>query len=632
MSHLLHHGAALLLLAAFGWLAGWVIDGLWLRDAGRELRALRRWCLGLGFWIAVAFLLAAAELLRGSAVLLVAVAVVVAAAFVARTRRERSPDADSRPRWMGVLGAILAGALLLPFFVLAASPVVSWDADTYHLTLPGLYLEAEGFRPVPMSVYAAWPHNTELLFALAMLTRGYMLAKLVHFGFGVLILGALLAGCRAFHRGAGGWLAMALLLANGVVAFELRVAYVDLAHAFFFLAAFLFMHRALDSDDPEAKNGWERGRPARHAPWLMLSGLCCGLMAGVKVNGIVGAAVIGALCLPRLLAKTRERALGGELRRLATRFALPILLLWAPWLARSAWLTGNPLYPLFHDLLGGPDWSPRLAEQLSAWHSGIGMGRSPLDTLLLPLRVMLAGGQGYDRFDGEIGSFWIVLLPLAIVFGRRQPLARRCLAAAGLYFVTWGLASQQMRLLIPVLPLLAIAAAVAVVELLDRLPAPSWRRAGAALAGVLVLALVVSAHRDVHAAAPKAFEVYRRADAAQLRASAIHPVYSFIGEELPRDARLLMLNTNHGFFCDREYLADSFFEASQIADWLAPAGADVTALRRLLADRGITHVVLENRPLGIAFPPALPALLSDSEQAATLFRSPDGRFVVFALR
>ena len=32
----------------------------------------------------------------------------------------------------------------------------------------------------------------------------------------------------------------------------------------------------------------------------------------------------------------------------------------------------------------------------------------------------------------------------------------------------------------------------------------------------------------------------------------------------PADAKLMLLNTNHGFFCHRDFVADSFFEASQI--------------------------------------------------------------------
>ncbi len=317
------------------------------------------------------------------------------------------------------------------------------------------------------------------------------------------------------------------------------------------------------------------------------------------------------------------------MRRFLACFALPVAGLWLPWVARSAWTTGNPFYPFFHGIFGGPDWSPALTEQLRAWQSSIGMGREPVDYLLLPLRVFLAGGEGYHRFDGELGAFWVLLLPLAVWGAWKVRLARRCLAVGGLYFAFWALSSQQMRLLLPALPLLAIACAAGVVELLDRLPAARWRRAGVAVAFVAGAGLVVWTQERVLTAGYRTFEVYLRAE-GDLKASAVHPVYRFVNAELPSDARLLFVNHNQGFFCDRELIADSFFEASQIADWLAPAGS-VGELRRMLTERGVTHVLVEQRDWGIAYPAALGEMLRDRKIVEMQYRSEDGRFAVFEL-
>ena len=40
-----------------------------------------------------------------------------------------------------------------------------------------------------------------------------------------------------------------------------------------------------------------------------------------------------------------------------------------------------------------------------------------------------------------------------------------------------------------------------------------------------------------------------------------------------------MIDTNQGFYCSREYLADSFFEASQIVHWLQSASIDEVSRR-----------------------------------------------------
>ncbi len=609
MLYVASHLAGLLILAILCWLAGYALDRLLAGDFSGDLRFLRRLCLGLGFWTAIAFVLAAVGLLRPGVLGFAALAVVATAIMLRRRPPAGAPAAGAPtfpPARSWSLLAVFA-ALLAPLLSLALTPTVSWDASAYHLTVPRLYLEHGGFREVPFNVYSYWPLNVELLFALALAAGDHVLAKLLHFAFGLATLYALFAGCRTFHRRASGPLAAIFFLANGVVASELRVAYVDLAHAFFLLAGILFMIEALERD--------------RRALWL--SGLCCGLAAGVKLTGIAGAAIVGALYLPRLVR--RDPA---EIRRFLSRFAAPVLGLWAPWVARTWLLTGNPAYPFFHRWLGGPDWSPRLTDQLQAWQSWIGMGREPIDYLLLPLRVILAGGRGYERFDGSLGVFWIVLVPLVLLYAPRSALIRRCLAVSGLYFVFWSLTSQQMRLLIPALPPLAIAAAAALVELLDRLPR-RWRSATRGLAFAAAATFFVASQGSVLAAGYRTSRVYPRAE-GDLLASARHPVWGFVEEELPPDARLLLLNTNQGYDCRREYLADSFFEASQIADWLAPA-ADLAELRSLLRERGVSHVLLEHQLRGAVYPPPLEALLRDPAEAVPVYRSEDGRYSVLEL-
>ncbi len=618
MGYILYHVLAFGLLSAACWAAGSLLARrLPNRHTLGGLEPLATICLGLAGCTLATFLLSALGLMRPAVVrTLLALLLIGALAVGLRDGWRPAPR-----RWLPAGGPIafsaLLTALLAPFLLLALTPTVSWDASAYHLRLPELFLAAGGFRPVPFSVYSHWPLGVELLFTAAMALADYVVAKLVHFGFGVLTLYAIYAGCRTFHRPASGRLAILLFLANGVVAYELRVAYVDLAHAFYFTAAVLFMLRALAA--PEQ---------ARTSLWL--SGLCAGLTAGVKVTGIAGAAIVGALYVPRLTRALRDGRLRPVLGRFVASFGLPVAVLWAPWLIKAAWYTGNPAYPFFHRWLGGPDWSQALTGQFQTWQSSIGMGRELLDYLLLPVRVILAGGEGYGRFDGEIGAFWIVLVPLALWQARSSALVRRCLAGAGLTFAVWALSSQQMRFLIPALPLLAIAGAVSVVELLGRLPGARRRRAGRVLAIAAMVAFLVSTQARVLAAGFRTLGVYLSVP-GDLKSTAVHPVYTWVNTRLPPDAKLLFLNTNQSFFCQREVIADSFFEASQIADWLAPAG-DVAELRALLSARGVTHVLVENRPRGIAYPPALQQMLNDQTRVTPLYRSEDGRFSVLELR
>lgn len=613
MIYLLEHAAALLALGTIAWLSGRVLLPEGLAGAYVHLGAF---CLGIGYWSGTTFLLAAAGFLNGPA-LLAGVVPLAGVAVVRRTSWRRALRSVRRPSPAALIAVLVATLLLAPLFALNTSPPVSWDAQAYHLTLPKLYIAAGGFCPVEMNVYSNWPLLVELLYAVAMLLCGYTLAKAVHFGFFLLVVLGLIAACRrrSLPRTAP-WLAAAFFLSNDVVLFELRTAYVDLAHAFFFFCAFLFMEEA----------SLEKGRQG--AASLLLAGVACGLVAGVKVTGILGVPVIAALYLPRLLSEAAAGRGRAAARGFLLRFALPVAALWIPWLVKSAWYTGNPVYPFLHSLFGGPDWNDELGAHLSAWQREIGMGRGPTDYLLLPLRVIVLGARGYERFGGEVGLFWIVVLPFLLYGARESATVRRAGAAAGLYFVVWAATSQQARFLIPMLPVLAFGAAAAVAGFVERFSVKRGVDRGLLLAAAL--ALVAGAAGTEIAAGTRTVAALSHLE-GDVRESVVPPYLRFVNEHLPADARILFLNTNQAFFCDREVLADSFFEASQIAAYLGGAGTADEVYERLRR-RGVTHVLLDRRqrPRRLELPDALNRMLA--ERTLLLYRSEDGRFEVRELR
>jgi hypothetical protein len=193
MSYVLAHTAALGLLAAGFWLPGYAFERALLRERDLGgLRSLTRICSGLGFWMVGSFLLAATGRLApaGVGVLMAASAMAAAAA---RWRWGAAPRGAASGSGTFALAAALVS---LPLFLLALSPHAPWDAAAYHLALPKHFIAAGGFRPVPMNVYSNWPLGTELLFAVAMLVQDHVLAKLLHFGFGLLSLHAVFLACR----------------------------------------------------------------------------------------------------------------------------------------------------------------------------------------------------------------------------------------------------------------------------------------------------------------------------------------------------------------------------------------------------------------------------------------------------
>jgi hypothetical protein len=618
-------GSVFLLFVLF-WATGTLVAAA-LRLERADLPRPTTTVLGMAAWMVVTFTLAAIGQLARPVVLALAVLLLAAGLAVAAWKAPArgwvaGPRPDSkRLRW--VAGLALAPPLLVlaALFALASIPTVVGDESSAQLTLPKLYIHYGGFRQLHYSVYSNWPQAMNLLYAVAMLLRDFVLAKLTHWLCLALLLVAVHDYCRDWSGRLAAWVALPLCMANPVVLFEGSLAYLDLAVALFFFQAFV------------SYDAWRRG--AASGGWL--AGVFCGVACGIKLTGVfVPIALCGLVAVDAIGQPGRGR-LQAFLCGLLP-IAIPCTALAAPWYIRSYLYTGNPVYPFLYGVFGGSEWSAELSRQMMAWHQSMGMGRSLTDYLLLPVRVLLYGGPGYEHFSGRLSPAWIVLVPLAVGAARSDATVRRCLGVAGLYFVLWAVSSQQARFLIPILPLLATAVGVslarpaAVGGRRDR-PGAGWAAAAAAVAVVgLANGTLLWHARFTLRQLPQTIATIARlsADPAVAR-EFIKPVDRFVRESLPADATVILFNTNHGFFLDRAYIADAMFEASQLSELLWRDPSDV-GVAQTLKSLGVTHVLWDDVDWGTSYPAGLLALLGDPQRAAPLYRSPDDRYRVYALR
>lgn len=598
----LTHLAALFTLALLFYATGYLIEALARVEIPALGRTVMRIAVGSVVWSYLLFGLASIGRFRPAVALPLGLATLAGAAVLAASRGVR-PRLRAAPSPALVWMAVPAGVICAAMFVQALSPEIGYDCATYHLTLPKLYLAHGGFLLVPFNVYSHWPQNVELLYGLAMMLQDYVLAKLVH----TLFLGLVLVAVYrivARHGSPSTALAAGLLvLANDVLLFEAPIAYVDIAFAFYLLVAAACVADYLQTSRISA---------------LVLGGCFCGALAGTKLSGFVGIAAVGSM----LLLAERQRF---HLRRLASgslALGAPALLLALPWYVKSFVYTGNPVFPMLYERLGGIEWSPELSRQFFHWQHSIGMGRGLTDYLLLPWRVIAEGDQGYARFDGKIGPFWLAAVPFSIVVARRAHAARPYLVCAAAYCVLWAASSQQMRFLIAVLPLLAVATGIAFDHVVDRLDASgrTRARAGFFLAACVAAALVarprIVGALEVGAPSPSAV---------------VPEAYAFVNAHTDTRAKLLLVNTNHGFFLDRAYIADSFFEAPQTYHALAPARSQqelVEMLRRL----GVTHVYVEGAEPEPRYPAWLVGYLNDSEWFTRVFECRTADCALYEIR
>ncbi len=556
-------------------------------------------------------------------------------------------DASWRPR--GRFARWLAGYCAVMLAVALAwtlTPPTAWDGLVYHLTGPKLYL-ASGRVSHPLDLpYLSFPQLVEVLFAWGMGLTGERTAAVIHWFYGLLVVGAILgnhagsghergdheggdheggghAGAglvpalgnhagsdrkRGDHEGGerkvgdhergdheGGdhkgrpYVAAAVLLSAPSIVLLMGWPYVEMALLLYTTLSFLALARF-----------WDDGSQARG--WLALSGVCAGLALSTKYTAL---AVLPALGITwgfwRLTdGRSRKQEAGDML--VVCGIALAV---WAPWLVKNWLLTGNPLYPFFFRGVYWDEWR-------AWWYDRPGTGlvyTAPWKLLTAPWDATIWGVEGAAGYSATIGPLFLALLPLLFPVWRRLPAERRRGLAAALTFCgvlyafwLWGIARTalllQTRLLFPAFGVLALVVgeAVAGLDLLPHRPLNLGWLVRAVVVTVLALTLVgtlLAFVQERPLGVLLGFE--SREDFLIRRLGWYWIAVDYLDRELPSDAVVLFLWEPRSYHCQVECRPDALLDR-----WLHTLyvyGRDAKAIADAWRTEGVTHVLLNDSGL-----------------------------------
>jgi hypothetical protein len=377
-------------------------------------------------------------LYRDAYLAIFALAVLAGCAVGARiAHRTRLPRVREWRRWEQAVAALIAASVVLGLLATAA-PISSPDALLYHAADPALFEKAHQIFEITWNSSSYEPFSVEML-----VLDGFLLWNSVQGAFAPFLL--------------------ALLALAAVVAAGDRIAgrpAALLAGAIFFVQPFMTWEATSVFVEPGlaaavALAAWNLMRFARSADRsaLVLAGVFSGAAAGMKYLGLIAALALAAGGLAAAGRRVRPRD--------ALVFALPALLIAAPWYVKNAILTGNPFYPhLFGDL------NASAAAELDRSMNDFGAGHSPTDFVLLPVRL-LTDGQAFD--GGEfISPLMLAFAPLALLLPPDRRAPRAVWAALVLFVVAWFVTTQQARFLLPLMPPVALLAALGMLALAAR--------------------------------------------------------------------------------------------------------------------------------------------------------------------
>ncbi len=418
-----------------GVLAAALVLGTVLGRCAPARQPAERWTLrlllGLAAAAVVALLAGQASLVGAQGVLAV---VAVGAALWCWRLPERVRSVPPEPPLNGLEGAAMgAAALALGLALLhALAPVTGWDAAVAHAALPEEYARTGHIYAHAGNVYSAYPHLVHSLAALTYAAGGERAAGLLAWTWSVgACAAAYCLGARLGGRTAG-CITAALLATAPIFADQAGVPGVDLPFA------------ALSTAALAAVLAWQ---DTRARGWLMAAGLLAGSACGVRHTGLV-------VCALLLAGPWFWRWPVPWRAQLTLAFGMALAA--APWLGRTGWVTGNPVYPFLLDWFG-PGPMPHIAiggvgqhettAALTLWQAL----RFPYDIVMRP--------QDFDGPLASPGGAVLILGVPALLYGTRRAWQLAAFSAAGgaVFFVFQQLARYLLPFFVPMLAVAATA-------------------------------------------------------------------------------------------------------------------------------------------------------------------------------
>jgi len=461
---------------------------------------------------------------------------------------------------LSVFSKILA--LLFVFCLLltlmgSLSPPIGNDALTYHLSLPKIFLENHKISHIQYSRTSLWPNLTEMFFAIGMILKSDILAKLFSFSITILLVCAIYSFCRRFFSSEAGFVAGVLFFTTPVVFQQTTFAYNDLALALFSFLAFygFFLFLSL-----------------KQLKWIVLTGVFSGFCMSTKYTGMQIPIVVGLILLFALLrAEDRSKTL-----KAIFIFSSLTLIVSGVWYLRSYLILDNPVFPFAESIFGvGHPAHIRGRE-------GAGMGISLSKFIMFPWNITM-----YPReFGGEIlGPVYLSFIPgiFIIQSNKNKVMIRALLVIVLTYVALWFFTVQIVRFFLPCLGFVAILVALVFVGMEKKFIRIFL---SSALIVLLGFNTILCAHYNRDAFKLK---VGMMSEGKYLEKNErSYKVYKYVNDKLPKSSIILSVGEPRSYYCNRGFIYEynlrhdtHYYEKVKNPDEMV----------RFLKSEGITHIL-----------------------------------------
>jgi hypothetical protein len=343
---------------------------------------------------------------------------------------------------------VIAVFVALLNLVWAVAPEVQFDALTYHLAVPKLYLQHSGIFEVPF-YQAYFARLIEMVFAACLAVCGPEAAKLWVFLMSLSCVIALFALAKdSFNARVGVW-ACALFVTTPLVSWLSGTAYTDNIIALFAAASLLAVVR------------WYK---TSTSGWLCVAAFLAGAAVGSKLTAALVVLPVSILVAVGLVCD-QSRPHRSKVQLLISGI-VAFGVMAVPTYALTYAFTGNPIFPLYNGIFQSPKWE---IDNTLLNASQFGIPKTVSSLLRFPFRLTFDTtrfGEALPR--GSVGLGLLLGFPFAMFFfGQKRIAARLLLVVISTYLMLLFYLIQYARYYVVVLPLVSIVGVATVFEFLS---------------------------------------------------------------------------------------------------------------------------------------------------------------------
>ena len=435
--------------------------------------------------------------------------------------------------------------------IYASLPSSFYDTLVYHLGVPNLYLQHQGFIAAPQLFFA----NTSIYYEISLIPAvfaGDMVPRLFHFLIGVIFLLFLVDFAVKYFQLEKRFILLLLLISMPITVFLLTTVKNDLLSALFILAGIRYY----------LENRFK------------YSALCWGFAMGIKYfNGL-------ALVLFLVPVFLKERKWNVKVIII---FALVIIVTLLPLFIKNYVLAKNPFFPFLGNYFESETFD---ASRFAAMRTDVGKTvRSGGDLLKLPYTLSFYElGSG-----GIIGAQFLIFLPF-IILGKKKKLF--LLIFSLLFLLTGCFFTAQIRFMYAAFVLLGIFTAL----VYESLESPNLRIMKYLFFVIIGLNLVASF--GYHERIYRSYYLYsgKAADIEEYKNLVFpsYPAIAYVNRNTAKDAGILLVGEARNYYLKRPYRAASGIDYSILKKYLSAGETFQDFIAALKRDK-INYIIYNSK-------------------------------------